>query len=110
MVTSHHAPAVLGFVSRGKLPEPRPSLEHSSAGPVDDVVAAVLRTPREEDVERPQEGVEPGILDRENVGWLARLVVVRVPEARRRDEGRMGLPVDPDAVLDADCLLLYGCA
>ena len=35
------------------------------------------------------------------MGWLARLVVVGVPEARRRDEGRVGLPIDPDAVLDA---------
>ena len=52
------------------------------------------------DVERSQVGVEPGVLDREQAGGGARLIVVAVPHPRRRHEGATGLPLHPGRVDD----------
>src|SRR5208337_5363239 len=49
----------------------------------------------EPDVERPQIGMQAGVLDRDQVRRRPRFVIVRVPEARRRDERRSRLPVGP---------------
>ena len=38
------------------------------------------------DVERLQIGVQPGVLDRHQMGRAARLIVMRVPQTRRRHE------------------------
>ena len=73
----------------------RPERPRPAAGP-----STVGSGPGEADVERPQVGVEAGVLHRQQVGGRPRLVVVAVPEPGRGHEGAAGLPVHPLGVDD----------
>ena len=52
------------------------------------------------DVEGAQVGVQAGILDRSEVGALARLIAMLMPVARWGDEGCAGFPVDASWIFD----------
>jgi hypothetical protein len=62
----------------------------------------------EADVEAAQVGLQAGVLDRDEVGGSAGLVVVGVPHAGRGDEGAAGLPVHPDRVGDVAAVVQPG--
>ena len=68
----------------------------------------------EVDVQGPQVGVEPGVLDRHQVGRVARFIVVRVPEPGRCHERRARLPVGAltvgDVPLVVELLCRPGCS
>ena len=64
------------------------------------LVATVRLLATEQDAQRTQVGVQTGILNRQNVRWLPRLVVVRVPKAGWCDKHRVRLPVNPLTISD----------
>ena len=60
------------------------------------------------DVQAAQMGLQPGVLDGNQVGGLIGLAEVRVPHARGRREGITGLPVNPDRVDDGAAFIEPG--